>query len=95
MGKITIWKLLKKNWPKAIIIVVLIIITSFLSTYPLNMLKEVIDTSVAAFEGRLDADAGIEKIITLAITFLFCKFCKVYFIISRIIIIQHYKKTSS
>ncbi len=69
MGKITIWKLLKKNWPKAIIIVVLIIITSFLSTYPLNMLKEVIDTSVAAFEGRLDADAGIEKIITLAITY--------------------------
>ena len=30
-GKITIWKLLKEQ---AIIIVVLIIITSFLSTYP-------------------------------------------------------------
>ena len=92
MGKITIWKLLKKNWPKAIIIVVLIIITSFLSTYPLNMLKEVIDTSVAAFEGRLDADAGIEKIITLAITYFILQVLQSLFHISRIIIIQHYKK---
>lgn len=69
MDKITIWKLLRKNWPKAIVIVTLIIITSFLSTYPINMLKEVIDTSVAAAEGKIIADEGIKKIIELAITY--------------------------
>ena len=45
MNKISIWGLIKKHWPKTIILVVLILLSSFLSTYPINLLRKVIDTA--------------------------------------------------
>jgi ATP-binding cassette subfamily B protein/subfamily B ATP-binding cassette protein MsbA len=69
MDKITIVKLLKRNWTKAIIIVLLIVITSFLSTYPLNLLREIIDTGVLSFNGQIQQDIAVKTIIRLAITY--------------------------
>ena len=45
MNKISILGLIKKHWPKTIILVVLILVSSFLSTYPINLLRKVIDTA--------------------------------------------------
>ena len=71
MNKISIWGLIKKHWPKTIILVVLILLSSFLSTYPINLLKKVIDTA-GEFIGAQDVvkEEVIRKIATTAALYL-------------------------
>lgn len=66
MNKISIWGLIKKHWPKTIILVVLILLSSFLSTYPINLLRKVIDTA-GEFIGAQDV-VKEEVIRKIAIT---------------------------
>lgn len=71
MNKISIWGLIKKHWPKTIILVVLILLSSFLSTYPINLLRKVIDTA-GEFIGAQDVvkEEVIRKIATTAALYL-------------------------
>ena len=71
MNKISIWGLIKKHWPKTIILVVLILLSSFLSTYPINLLRKVIDTA-GEFIGAQDVvkEEVIRKIAITAALYL-------------------------
>ena len=71
MNKISIWGLIKKHWPKTIILVVLILLSSFLSTYPINLLRKVIDTA-GEFIGAQDVvkEEVIRKIATTTALYL-------------------------
>ncbi len=66
MNKITIKGLIKKNWTKAIILILLILISSFLGTYPINLLRDVIDMaeSFVKTDGLNKTDV-IKEIITV------------------------------
>ena len=74
MNKISIKGLIKKNWKKTIILVILILAGSFLSTYPINLLRDVIDIAEGAVEsissGEAVKDEIIEKIIVTAALYL-------------------------
>ena len=51
MNKLTIGKLLKRNYKYAILIIVLTIVTSFLSAYPLTLIQDIVDTINEAYQG--------------------------------------------
>ena len=71
MNKISIWGLIKKHWPKTIILVVLILLSSFLSTYPINLLKKVIDTAGEFIDAQdVVKEEVIRKIATTAALYL-------------------------
>ena len=71
MNKLSITGLIKKHWPKAIILVVLILISSFLSTYPINLLRKVIDIAEEFIStSGTDKDLIIKEIIITAALYL-------------------------
>lgn len=71
MQKLSILGLIKKHWPKAIVLVVLILVSSFLSTYPINLLRRVIDIADAfVTNGASDKDLIIKEIIFTAALYL-------------------------
>lgn len=67
MNKISIKGLIKKHWTKAIVLVLLILLSSFLGTYPINLLRDVIDIAEGFVKDEIAIkDDVIKDIITTA-----------------------------
>lgn len=67
MNKISIKGLIKKHWTKAIVLVLLILLSSFLGTYPINLLRDVIDIAEGFVKDEIAIQGDVIKdIITTA-----------------------------
>lgn len=63
MNKLTISKLLKRNYKYAILIIILTLITSFLSAYPVTLIQDIIDIINEAYKGLINNEE-VTKYIT-------------------------------
>ena len=73
MNKLTIFKLVKKHYKYALIIIPLTIIVSFLSTYPITIIQDIIDTIDEAYKAitsNSDASKYMSPLITGVILYL-------------------------
>lgn len=73
MNKLTIFKLVNKHYKYALIIIPLTIIVSFLSTYPITIIQDIIDTIDEAYKAitsNSDASKYMSPLITGVILYL-------------------------
>lgn len=63
MNKLTISKMLKRNYKYAILIILLTIVTAFLSAYPLTLIQDIIDIINNAYKGYSNNE-DVSKYVT-------------------------------
>lgn len=72
-NKLTISKLIKRNYKYAILIVLLTIVTAFLSTFPLTLVQDIIDiinNAYTDFNNNLEVQKYVNPLITGVILYL-------------------------
>ena len=72
-NKLTIFKLIKRNYKYALLIMLLTIVVAFLSTYPINLIQDIVDTITYAYndyQDGLDVSKYLSPLISGVVIYL-------------------------
>ena len=72
-NKLTIFKLIKRNYKYALLIMLFTIVVAFLSTYPINLIQDIVDTITYAYndyQDGLDVSKYLSPLISGVVIYL-------------------------